>query len=56
MHEKQKLAEKVVVGLVAAAVSVDVLTAELPRLVPYLVVLAVIWIIVRLVLYHTQRW
>jgi hypothetical protein len=56
MHEKQKNIERVVIGLVAAAISVNILAAELPRLVPYLVVLAVIWIIVRLVLYHTRQW
>jgi hypothetical protein len=56
VHEKQKLIERIVVGLVACAVSVDVLSAELPRVMPYLVVLAVIFVVVRLVLYHTRRW
>lgn len=56
MHENHKLIERAVVGLVASAISVDVLSAELPRLLPYLVVLAVIFIIVRLVLFHTRRW
>lgn len=56
MHEKQKLIERVVVGLVVSAVSVDVLSAELPRLIPYLVVLALIFVVVRLVLFHTRKW
>lgn len=56
MHDKPKRLEQVIVGLVACAISVDVLAAELPRLIPYLVVLAVIYIIVRLVLHHTQKW
>lgn len=56
MHEKHKFIERVVVGLVACAISVDVLSAELPRLVPYLIVLTVIFVIVRLVLFHTRKW
>ena len=56
MHDKQKLAEKAVVGLVAGAISVDILTTELPRILPYLVVLTVLFIVVRLVLYHTNKW
>jgi hypothetical protein len=56
VHEKQKLIERVVVGLVVSAVSVDVLSAELPRLIPYLVVLALIFVVVRLVLFHTRKW
>lgn len=56
MHEKQKLAEKVVVGLVAAAIGVNILATTLPIVMPYLVVLAVIWVVVRLVLYHTRQW
>lgn len=56
MHDKHKFIERAVVGLVAAAIAVDVLATELPRLVPYFIVLAVIFIIVRLVLYHTRQW
>lgn len=56
MHDNHKLIERAVVGLVACAISVDVLSAELPRLVPYLVLLAVIFIAVRLVLFHTRKW
>ena len=56
MHEKPKLLERAIVGLVAAAIAVDVLATELPRVMPYIAVLAVIYIIVRLVLYHTRQW
>lgn len=55
MHEKQKAFERVVVGLIACAISVDVLSTELPRVLPYLIILTVIFIIVRLVLYHTRH-
>jgi hypothetical protein len=54
VHDSHKLIERAIVGLVACAISVDVLSAELPRVMPYLVVLAVIFVIVRLVLFHTR--
>lgn len=56
MHENQKLIERLIVGLVAAAISVDALAVELPRVMPYLVGLAVIFVVVRLVLFHTRKW
>ncbi len=56
MHDNHKLVERAVVGLVAGAISVDILATELPRLLPYLVVLAVLFIIVRVALYHTNKW
>jgi hypothetical protein len=56
MHEKHKLIEQAVVGLVAAAIAVDMLATELPRVMPYLIVLAVIFVVVRLVLFHTRKW
>ena len=56
MHEKQKLIERLVIGLVAASISVDTLAAELPRVMPYLIVLAIIFVVVRLVLFHTRKW
>jgi hypothetical protein len=56
MHDKQKLAEKAVIGLVVAAISINILATELPRLLPYLVVLVMLFIVVRLVLYHTNKW
>lgn len=56
MHEKQKLIERVVVGLVASAIALNILAVELPRVMPYVAALAAIWIIVRIVLYHTRDW
>jgi hypothetical protein len=56
MHEKQKLIERAVIGLVATAISLNILSAVLPRLLPSLVVLAAVFVIVRLVLFHTRKW
>jgi hypothetical protein len=56
MPEHRKLIERVIVGLVVCAISADVLATELPRVMPYLVVLAVIFVVVRLVLFHTRKW
>jgi hypothetical protein len=56
MHEKQKLIERVVMGVAVCAISVDVLAAELPRVLPYLIALAVVFVVVRLVLFHTRKW
>ncbi len=54
MSEKSKVIERVVVGLVATAISVDVLTTELPRVLGYLVVLAVVVGVLRLIWWYTQ--
>lgn len=54
MHDNHKLIEKAVVGLVAGAIAVDVLATELPRVLPYLAILAVIFVLVRLVIFHTR--
>ncbi len=51
-----KSIERAVVGLVACAISIDVLAAELPRVLPYLIVVVVIGVAVRLVLFHTRKW
>jgi hypothetical protein len=56
MHEGRKLIEQIIIGLVVAAISINILATELPRLMPYLIVLAVIFVIVRLVLFHTRKW
>jgi hypothetical protein len=56
MHDNHKLIEKAVIGLVTAAISVNVLAAALPIVTPYLVVLVVIFVVVRLVLFHTRKW
>jgi hypothetical protein len=53
MHEGRKLIEQIIIGLVVAAISINILMTELPRLMPYLIILAVIFVIVRLCLYHT---
>ncbi len=56
MPEHSKLIERIIVGLVVCAISVNVLTTELPRVMPYLVILAVIFVVVRLVLFYTRDW
>ena len=56
MKPEHKLIERVVIGLVATSISVDVLSAELPRVMPYLVVLTVLFVVVRVVLFYTNRW
>lgn len=56
MPERQKFIERLIVGLVVCAISVDVLSHELPRVMPYLIILAVIFVVVRLVLFHTRKW
>ena len=56
MPEHSKLIERVIVGLVACAISINVLSTELPRVMPYLVILTVIFMVVRLVLFHTRKW
>jgi hypothetical protein len=56
MPQHSKFIERLIVGLVACAISIDVLATELPRVMPYLVVLAVIVVVVRLVLFHTRKW
>lgn len=56
MHDDHKFIERAIVALAASAIAIDVLASELPRLMPYLIVLAVIYIIVRIVLFHTRDW
>lgn len=56
MHENRKLIERLVIGLVVCAIAIQILAAELPRVLPYLVALAVIFVVVRLVLFHTRKW
>lgn len=56
MKPEHKLIERVIIGLVATAISVNVLSVELPRVMPYLVVLVVLFVVVRLVLFYTNRW
>lgn len=56
MPDNHKFIERLIVGLIACAISVDILASELPRLLPYLIVVTVIFVIVRLVLFHTRKW
>jgi len=56
MHEKQKPIERVLVGLVAAAVALNILASVLPRLLVPIIVLAAVFVVVRLVLFHTRKW
>lgn len=55
-HGSQPSWERIIAWIVVGAISVDVLAAELPRVLPYVVVLAVIFVVVRLVLFYTQKW
>jgi hypothetical protein len=54
MHSNSKLGGWIV-GLVAAAISIDVLTTDLPRVLPYLIVVAVVFVAVWLVLFYTRE-
>lgn len=54
MHDKHQLLERAVVGLAVCAISVDILVSELPRLMPYLVALVVLFVILRVVVYVTR--
>ena len=56
MHDDHKVIERLIVGLVAVAISLQVLADVLPRLMPYLVGLALVFVVVRLVLFHTRKW
>jgi hypothetical protein len=47
--------ERIIAWLVVAAASLQVLAGVLPRLLPALVVLAIIFVVVRLVLFHTRK-
>jgi hypothetical protein len=55
MHGNSKALERIIVGLVAGAISIDVLATELPRVMPYLIVLAVIFVVIRLVFFYTDN-
>jgi Flp pilus assembly protein TadB len=48
--------ERLLISLFAFAIALNLLAASLPRLIPYIVVLAVIFVVVRLVLFHTRNW
>lgn len=48
--------ERLLAWLVVAAIGLQVLASTLPRLLAPIVVLAVIFVIVRLTIYHTRNW
>jgi hypothetical protein len=48
--------ERIVVWLVAAAVALQLVANVLPRLLVPIVVLAAVFVVVRLVLFHTRKW
>jgi hypothetical protein len=48
--------ERIIAWLVVSAISLQILASVLPRLLVPLVVLTVIFVIVRLVLFHTRKW
>jgi hypothetical protein len=54
MPQHTKLLERVLVGLVVCVISINALTIVLPRIMPYVVILAVIFVVVRLVLFYTR--
>jgi hypothetical protein len=51
-----KQLERLIGWLVIGAVAVSVLASELPKLIPFLIILAVAGVIGRLVWFYTQRW
>jgi hypothetical protein len=48
--------EKLVIYLILGVVSLDILASQLQLVTPYLVVLALVVIVLRLVFFHTRRW
>jgi hypothetical protein len=51
-----KSLERLIVFLILGAVAVTVLASELPKLIPFVVVITVAGVIGRLVWFYTQRW
>jgi len=55
MHGHQSPSwERIIAWSVVAAISLQILAGVLPRLLPAIVVLAVIYVIVRIVVFHTR--
>jgi uncharacterized membrane protein YhhN len=48
--------ERLLAWLVVGAISLQVLANVLPRLLMPIVVLAAVFVVVRLVLFHTRKW
>jgi hypothetical protein len=56
MHESPKGIERLLAWLVVAIVVLQVAANVLPRLLVPIVVLAAVFVVVRLVLFHTRKW
>lgn len=56
MHDKSKLIERLIIGLVVSVIGPETLASVLPHVLVPLVVLATVVVIVRLVFFHTRRW
>jgi hypothetical protein len=56
MNSHQPSWERILAWLVVGVVSAQVLANVLPRLLVPLVVLAGVFVVVRLVLFHTRKW
>lgn len=56
MSSHQPSWERLLAWLVVAAIAANILADVLPRLLVPIVVLAVIFVILRLTWFHTQRW
>jgi uncharacterized membrane protein YhhN len=56
MSSHQPPWERLLAWLVVGAISLQVLADVLPRLLVPVVVLAAVFVVVRLVLFHTRKW
>jgi hypothetical protein len=48
--------ERLLIWLVVAAIALQLAASVLPRLLVPIVVLAAVFVVVRLVLFHTRKW
>ncbi|MGH2852712.1 MAG: hypothetical protein ACRDLF_00765 [Solirubrobacteraceae bacterium] len=55
-HSGKPSWERLLWWLIAAVIGLEVLAAMLPRVMPYLVVLAVVFVVVRLVIFYTDNY
>jgi len=53
-HSGKPSWERLLWSLIATVIGLEVLAAVLPRVMPYLIVLAAIFIVIRLVLFYTD--
>jgi hypothetical protein len=56
MNSHQPSWERLVFWLIAAVVGLELLASVLPRLLVPITVLSAVFVIVRLVLFHTRKW